>query len=307
MENTGILLDSGTNELEIMEFLVGGSSFGINVAKIKEIVRRTDIRPIPYAHPCVEGVISRRGEVLTVIDLASYLGIEKAEDEKDIFLIAHFNNITVVFHVDAVSAIHRVSWSDIGKPDDFIYGGKDGVVTGICKLTNETMLVVLDFEKIINDINPSAELTITDFSRYEERDRSDKPILIAEDSVFLRKLLLQNLIKAGYSNIISATNGLEAWTSLENLKKEAGNIHEKISCVITDIEMPQMDGLRLIKLIKEDPMLKQLPVIVFSSMIDETMSRKCTEVGADAQLSKPEIAKLITCVDEVLKISSETK
>ena len=298
---TNILLDTGTNELEILEFMIAGKSFGINVAKVKELMQHCEVRFLPNAHQCVEGVFQPRDELYTVLNLAKYLGLPDSENQhKDIYIITSFNNMKVAFHVHGVESIHRYSWTEIEKPDSIIYGGDDGVVTGIVKIEGQ-ISAILDFEKIAFDINPETGLKLSEIDDLGQRERSDKPILIAEDSVLLRKMLLEALHKAGYMNILSFTNGAEAWDKIAKLRDTKENLFESVALVITDIEMPQMDGLHLTKRIKDDPELRKLPVIVFSSIIDEQMQLKCEEVGANAQLSKPEIGKLVSVIDRLIQ------
>ena len=299
---TNILLDTGTNELEILEFTIGGKSFGINVAKVKELMQYCEVRELPSAHPCVEGVFQPRDEVYTVLNLASYLGLPESENTlKDIYIITSFNNIKVAFHVHGVESIHRFSWTEIEKPDSIIYGGDDGVVTGIVKIEGK-ISAILDFEKIAFDINPETGIQLSEIDGLGQRAQSQNPILVAEDSVLLRRMLLEALHKAGYGNILAVTNGAEAWEILLKRKQAGGDLSQSVSLVITDIEMPQMDGLHLTKRIKNDPDLRKLPVVVFSSIIDEQMRLKCEEIGADAQLSKPEIGKLISVIDSLINV-----
>ena len=298
---SNILLDTGTNELEVLEFVIAGNSFGINVAKITELMQAQRLQPMPNAHPCIEGVFQPRSEVYTIVNLALYLGLPPSEvPEKDIYIITSFNNMNVAFHVHAVESIHRISWKAIEKPDTIIYGGDEGVVTGIAKV-GDRIVSILDFEKITFDISPATGIQLSDIEALEARERSDLPILVAEDSTLLRKMLVEALRTSGYTHITITTNGEEAWRFLEETKLHHPNdLFSVVRCVITDIEMPQMDGHRLTKLIKTDPVLRALPVIIFSSLIDETMRLKGQEVGADAQLSKPEIARLVETVDKIL-------
>ncbi|MFW5669739.1 MAG: response regulator, partial [Acetivibrio ethanolgignens] len=123
---------------------------------------------------------------------------------------------------------------------------------------------------------------------------------MAEDSALLSKLISDCLFKAGYNNLTMCNNGAEAWDKLQDYK-EAGKINEKVACVITDIEMPQMDGHRLTKLIKSDETLMAIPVVIFSSLVNEEMRKKGESLGADAQLSKPEIGKLVEAIDKLLE------
>lgn len=295
-EREGILLESGTNEQMILEFKIAGNSFGINVAKISSLMQLQQIQPMPNSHPCVEGIFQTRGEVYTLIDLAAYLGLEKSKKpEKDIYVITSFNKMDVGFHVHEVEGIHRLSWEDIEKPDSIIYGGGDGIVTGIAKAAGR-IISILDFEKITYDISPDTGIKLEEVSAFAGRGEDSAPILVAEDSMLLRKLILEALRTAGFKNITLTTNGAEAWKFLTDCKEHGGDIREDVRLVITDIEMPQMDGHRLTKLIKSDPALKGIPVVIFSSLINDDMRRKGEEVGADAQLSKPEIGNLVGIV-----------
>ena len=298
--DTSILLDAGTNELEILEFNLAGESFGINVAKVKELMQYCEVRSLPNAHPCVEGVFQPRDELFTVLNLAAYLGLPASDNpHKDIYIITSFNKMKVAFHVHGVESIHRFSWTEVEKPDNIIYGGEDGVVTGIVKI-GEKISAILDFEKIAFDINPETGIKLSDVEDLGHRAESESPILIVEDSVLLRKMLMESLHKAGYKNTLSATNGAEAWDMLMKVKENKEGDSPSVSLVITDIEMPQMDGMHLTKRIKDDPVLNKLPVVIFSSIIDEQMRLKCEEVGADSQLSKPEIGSLISVVDRLV-------
>ena len=299
--NTNILLETGTNELEVLEFTIANKSFGINVAKVLELMQAQTPHMIPHAHPCIEGIFQPRDEVYTILDLAQYLGLPPSnEPQKDLYIIANFNQMCVAFHVHTVENIHRVSWEAIEKLDELVYGGMDGVVTGIAKI-NGRIISILDFEKITYDVNPATGVQVTDIPNIESRGKFSRPILVAEDSALLRKLILETLNNAGYANVILASNGSEAWKILNDTKEHSDCIIDDICCVITDIEMPQMDGHRLTKLIKADPQLSCLPVIIFSSLINEEMRYKGAEVGADCQLTKPEIGRLLTEIDKLLQ------
>ena len=294
--DTNILLETGTNELEILEFIIAGNSFGINVAKITELMQRQEVQEMPLSHPCVEGVFQPRNEVYTIVDLAKYLGHGPSEEpEKDIFIISNFNRMNIAFHVHAVESIFRISWQDIEKPDSIIYGGQEGVVTGIAK-ANGRIISILDFEKITFDISPETGIDLNEVKVYSGVDRENTPIVVAEDSALLRNMLSEALHTSGYSNLTILNNGEEAWDYISQFKHD-GSILSKVSCLITDIEMPKMDGHRLTKLIKTDVVLREIPIIIFSSLIDENMHKKGLEVGADEQLSKPEIGSLVKVID----------
>jgi len=294
-----ILLESGTNEIEIMEFTIGGNVFGINVAKVSEIMMPFPVTPMPNAHPAVEGVFKPRDIVITVINLPKHLGFTGDNTEgKDLFIHTNFNTMHVAFRVHTVVGIDRISWQAIQKPDRTIYGGIDGVVTGLAECGGR-LVTILDFEKIVADISPESSIRVSDIALLGPRERNDRSLLMAEDSYMLTELILESLHAAGYVNITKFNNGQEAWEYLCEIRHDS-DIYKKVSLVLTDIEMPKMDGHRLTRLIKDDEILQKIPVVIFSSLIDEQMRLKGIEVGADDQLSKPEIVKLVQTIDHLV-------
>ncbi len=298
-KQTEILLESGTNELEIMEFTIAGEVFGINVAKVKEIMMAQPVKPMQKSHPDVEGIFKPRDTVITVIDLTNYLHLPASTNpEHDIFIITSFNNMDFAFHVHTVVGIDRISWTKMKKPDKIIYGGEEGIATGIAEYDNR-LITILDFEKIVAEISPEVGIQYSDLDRLGERHRIEKTILIAEDSMLLAKMIVESLHRAGYANIIKTDNGQEAWDYLCEVKQSGDPIKEHVSCIVSDIEMPQMDGHRLTKLVKSDPQLKEIPLVLFSSLINEAMRVKGKELGADEQISKPEIANLVGIIDRL--------
>ncbi|ATP39180.1 chemotaxis protein CheV [Solibacillus sp. R5-41] len=300
MENQkGILLESGTNELEIVEFEVANNKFGINVIKVKEIIQPIPVTFIPHVHPHVEGIIQLRGEVLPVVDMLKVLGIptdNRSPQQK--YIVAEFNKQRVVFHVDNVTQIHRISWDQIEKPSDMYQGGTSQVI-GVIK-RNDEMILLLDFERIMVDINPESSISVDAVKKLGKRERTEKKVVIAEDSPLLRKLLFDTMNEAGYVNTEFFENGRDAYEYLEALVKADKNIENHVQMVVTDIEMPQMDGHHLTKKIKEHTDLKKLPVIIFSSLITDDLRHKGDQVGAEEQISKPEIAELILKMDKLI-------
>ncbi|MDE6739178.1 MAG: chemotaxis protein [Lachnospiraceae bacterium] len=295
--DTKILLENGTNELEVLEFKLDGNAYGINVAKIKEIITYEPVTPVPNAHPSIEGIFMPRDTMITAIDLKNCLQRGMAQPG-GLFIITSFNKLDIAFHVDSVVGIHRVSWRDIIKPGSTVSTTEEGVSTGIIKF-EDRLIIVLDFEKIVTDINPETGLKMTDIDELGERQRNDVPILIAEDSPLLNKLIVDSLHKAGYANLIHTENGQQAYDVIQECKRE-GTLKQHVQCVITDIEMPLMDGHRLTKLIKSDEETKDIPVVIFSSLVNDEMKRKGAALGANAQLSKPEIGNLVRTVDELV-------
>ena len=295
---TKILLENGTNELEILEFKLDGNVYGINVAKIKEIITYQPVTPVPNAHPSIEGIFMPRDTMITAIDLKNCLQRGKST-EGGLFIITNFNKLDIAFHVDSVVGIHRVSWKDIIKPGATVSTTEDSISTGIVKI-EDRLIIILDFEKIVSDINPETGLKSTEIDEMGYRERTDIPVLVAEDSVLLNKLIVYSLKKAGYVNLIHTENGQEAYDLIQKFK-EQGSLDKHVKCIITDIEMPLMDGHRLTKLVKEDSETRHIPVIIFSSLVNDEMRRKGEALGADAQLSKPEIGNLVRMVDSLVR------
>jgi two-component system, chemotaxis family, chemotaxis protein CheV len=296
-DKKGILLESGTNELEIVEFSIGSNKFGINVIKVKEIMNPVNITKIPHSHKNVEGIIELRGEVLPVVNVATALGFEQSSNpELDKFIVTEFNKQKIVFHVHQVTQIHRISWDKIDKPSS-VYQGLQSHVTGVVKLNGEVLLL-LDFEKIVVDINPESGINVNQIKKLGKRERSNKKIIIAEDSPLLRKLIHDTLSEAGYENQEFFENGKDAILYLEEIVEDNKKIEDYVQMVVTDIEMPQMDGHHLTKRIKSDTRLAKLPVIIFSSLITDDLRHKGQMVGADGQVSKPEIGELVNLIDE---------
>lgn len=296
--DTKILLEQGTNELEVLEFTLGGNSYGINVAKIKEIITYQAVTPVPNSHPSIEGIFMPRDTMITAIDLKNCLGRGESEP-KGLFIITNFNKLDIAFHVEEVRGIHRVSWRDIIKPDATLSTTEESVATGIIKKDGK-LIIILDFEKIVTDINPETGLKVSEIAELGQRNRSDVPILIAEDSPLLNKLIVDCLKAAGYDNLIHTENGQKAYDVVCQCKAE-GTLKDHVRIIITDIEMPEMDGHRLTKLVKDDPETADIPIIIFSSLVNDEMKRKGESLGANAQLSKPEIGNLVRVVDSLVE------
>ncbi len=298
-DKRGILLESGTNEIEVMEFTIFDSLYGINVAKVKEILVSEPVKPMPHAHPAVEGIFKPRDTVITVVDLPQYLfGRSGEKGPKDLFIVTSFNKMNIAFRVHTVVGISRISWEAIQKPDKTVSGGEDGIATGIAQCGDD-LVTILDFEKIVAEIAPETSIQMSEIDRLGHRDRNDSVIMVAEDSVLLSKMIEEALHKSGYVNTKMFPNGQELWNALETLRGTE-NLRDEVSLVITDIEMPQMDGHRLTKLIKDDREFRRIPVVIFSSLITEEMRRKGKGLGADEQLSKPEIGHLVQVIDHLL-------
>lgn len=292
-----ILLESGTNELEIVMFRVGNGIYGINVLKVREIINVTEITETPNPHPSVKGMVRVREEVIPVIDLSVVLGASKTETtEKNKLIITEFNQIKVAFEVQEVTRIHRISWEQIEKPNE-IQQGPSSIIIGIVKMDNNLSLL-LDYEKIVVDVCPETGIQMEQIKNIEEKDRTNKKIMIAEDSPLLRKAIEDTLTEAGYTNLLFFSDGKELWDRLSPIA--ADDVPNHVDLIITDIEMPRMDGLHLTKKVKDHDDYKHLPVVIFSSLITEGLRHKGEKVGANVQISKPEIVRLIEEIDQLI-------
>lgn len=298
-----ILLESGTNELEVLELGITTDKeqcFGINVAKVREITAPQKVSKLPHSHPHISGLILMRNEILPVINLPRVLGLrEELAWNEGSFIVTEFNEMKVVFHVGWVNQIHRISWEKIEKPSEMLQSG--GSLVGVIKLENK-MIMLLDFEKIVVDINPDTGINVNRLNHVAIRqERESKRILIAEDSGILRKLLEETLAKAGYLQHHIFQDGKQAWEYLLELSSQhKENIQDQVHLLITDIEMPQMDGLHLTKKVKEHEHLQRIPVVIFSSLISESLKHKGEAVGANAQITKPQIDTLVETLDKLI-------
>lgn len=297
-EKKGILLETGTNEFEIVEFSIGEVNYGINVAKVREVITRVPVTKMPQVHPFVDGLFTLRGRVMPLVNLPRCLNAVGSEEPKNI-IVTEINNYNIGFLVDNVSRIHRISWKDM-EPSPEV--GEDSMVVGVIKMPDKIVLL-LDFETIIAKINPEINAKLTTFNNgttVVKESRENMHIVVAEDSPMLRDLLVSTLHEAGYKFVKDFNNGKAAWDYLSILAKEPGPIEDQVKIMISDIEMPQMDGHRLLKLIREDEILANVPVILFSSLINEEMRRKGDNLGANGQISKPEIGQLIDLLDKLI-------
>ena len=254
---------------------------------------------MPHSRPAVEGLFKPRDLVITVVDLPMYLARhEVPKGEKDLFIVTNFNKMYIAFRVHTVVGISRISWKDIQKPDNTVSGGPDGVATGIAQCGDD-LVTILDFERIVAEIAPETTIQMSEVDALGKRSRSIQPIWVAEDSILLSRMIQEALNKAGYTNLRMFPNGAELWEAVQEWKG-AEDQAEHVALIITDLEMPQMDGHRLTKLLKSTDELKDIPVIIFSSLITEEMYIKGKQLGADEQLSKPEIGHLIGVIDHLL-------
>ena len=297
-DKKGILIETGTNEFEIVEFNVGKVNYGINVAKVREVINLVPITKMPQAHPYVDGLFTLRGRVMPLVNLPRCLNQETEDDLKNI-IVTEINNYNIGFLVNSVSRIHRISWTEMEPAPNV---SDSPMVVGIIKMLDK-MVLLLDFEKIIAEINPEINeklTTLPEVTKDIKEQRNDVKVFVAEDSPMLRDLLVQTLHDAGYITTRDFSNGKLAWEALQKIGQEEAPLDDSINILISDIEMPQMDGHHLLTQIREHNKLGKLPVIFFSSLINEEMRRKGEAIGANGQISKPEIRQLIDLIDSLV-------
>ncbi|WP_214753492.1 chemotaxis protein [Exiguobacterium sp. J17977] len=286
-----ILLEAGTNELEIVIFQSGPFIFGINVMKVREIITMLPLTPLPGTPEAIMGLIELRGEVMTVIDLPMVIGHPRDAGDNDRLIVCEFNGEKSVLRVDQVTEIKRISWEQIDTPSD-LARGMQGITNGVVK-TGDQMIILLDYERIALELSRKDIMARESVKRLGARERSNKHVWIAEDSEMLRTLIIDTLDDAGYFNTTIFNNGKEALDAFEQ-----SDVH--CDLLITDIEMPQMDGLHLTKRLRDMDRFADLPIVIFSSLISDDLKHKGDAVGANAQITKPEIGILIATLDEFL-------
>ena len=291
-----ILLESGTNELEVLIFRLAGQAYGVNVAKVREVILPTKVTASPEQPDAVMGMFNLRGKVLPLVDLHHYFDLKPSEDAVDRrrIIVTEFNGQMAAFMVGAVEHIHRISWQAMREVPSIHEEANHFSVTGVTEI-NEQLILMLDFESIVDHIAMSDQLHIGPVANPLGIDRDSKSVFLAEDSRFIAGLMIDLLHKSGYTQAQIFRNGGAAWEALQTLAKNGEPLPELL---ISDIEMPQMDGLALTRRIKEDPKLSSLPVILFSSLITPDTIHKGEQVGALKQINKPQLAELVGIVDE---------
>lgn len=294
----GILLDAGTNELEVLVFRMGAQRYGVNVAKVREVIRGETPSEPPKMHPSVIGVINKRGQLIPLVDLGKHLGMEPVDvasiaDAR--IIVTEFNGMAVGFVVEAVERIHRLGWDrvktvpEMGEADE---GVNYSTCTGIIQF-EEYLLLMIDFESITDSIRMEDRLHVSHVENELGVDRESVKIVMAEDSAFMRDAIGRVFETSGYSRFEIFPDGAAAWRAIH----ASANTGDTPDIVISDIEMPGMDGLRLTKEIKNDPRLAHIPVVLFSSLITDENKKKGEQVGADLQISKPELLEIVKIVD----------
>ncbi|MDZ7619001.1 MAG: chemotaxis protein, partial [Patescibacteria group bacterium] len=293
-----ILLESGTNELELLVFDVADYTFGINVAKVREVLPTAEITRLPKAHSSVRGVFKLRNRVIPCVSLLDHLGIEPTQpNSESTMILSDFNQQQTAFLVDSVERIHRLSWENI-----LSVPGLEALshtpVTALARCDNR-LIVMLDFEMILDDVT----------DQYFRTDSVDNPmglpreklrIVLAEDSPTVREAVTTTLRNSGYKCLHYFENGAEAWKWIEQQLAKSGGEGDIADLIISDVEMPQVDGFHLTKRIKSHPTLRKVPVLLYSSIITPDNFKKGQAVGADAQIAKPELKRIVALADELI-------
>jgi two-component system chemotaxis response regulator CheV len=309
MKQTNILLESDTNELEIVEFRVDELDsngnlipchYGVNVAKVREIIRLPQVTKALNTSDAVEGMIKLREKVIPVLNLSKILNKYTGDMIADRVIVLEFNNLMVGVLVHSVSRIYRISWKNVEAPSSAVYSDQ---ITGLVKM-DDRIILVLDFEKIVAEFCSASALKPLEPEQLqisEAHDRTSKTILVADDSPFIRSTMCSSLRGAGY-NVIEAVNGAEAWDKIRDLilRCDADGIplRSKLQLLITDVEMPQMDGLHLTSTVRKEKNPQELPIIIFSSLASEDNIRKWHDLGAQQILTKPDLPNLVKYADQ---------
>jgi two-component system chemotaxis response regulator CheV len=302
-----ILLDAGTNELEVLVFSLAGGWFGVNVAKVREVIRPVALVASPHRHASVMGMFNIRGSVLPVVDLAKHLGMVRPVKEGEPqpegrVILTEFNHFRCGFRVDTVEQIYRISWSRVRPAPDTALASVGGKATAEVAVSSTTgviemdgrLILMVDFESVADSILHEKKLHIREVENTDGVDRASKRVVLVEDSPFMRKLVHETFVRSGYTGVEVYSDGQAAWEAVS--APGAG----PFDAIVSDIEMPRMDGLRLCKQIKEHAALKDVPVVLFSSLISEDNLKKGRQVGADLQVAKPELAEMVRIVDRAV-------
>lgn len=304
----GILLRSGTNEVEFIEFTLGGTSFGINVAKVQRVIARSgsQITRADQNSKDILGMVYVQEKPILLIDLRSVLGIQPAaqNEDRELILVTRFNKKTTAFLIDGVNKIHRTSWTEYEPMSGTsIADNMGGYVTGTIKIEGRVVLI-LDLEHLMLEYLPAEQQAPVEVAPERKQLRQNVRIIYAEDSPVVRKLMIKTLHEGGYTQVESFPHGQAAFERLEEIREKAvaeeKSILDYVDCIITDIEMPQMDGLTLCRMVKESTGGGHIPsVVVFSSLVNQEMAQKCKAVGADAQISKPHGGEILRILDDL--------
>lgn len=308
---TAKVLKAGTNEMELVDFRifkqvgerVYEGIYGVNVSKVREIIKIPKLTELPGAPEYIEGIFDLRGVVIPVVNLAKWMGIKTPEDDrkKSRVVIAEFSKILVGFIVSEAKRIRRISWADIEPATFSSSGSSDGAldrskVTGVTKIENDDVLLILDFESIVKDLglyHPSVEVD-------SEIEQFSGMAMVLDDSLTARKIVKDTLEKMGL-RVVEAVDGSEGLEKLAELHRTYGDkLSSELKIIVSDVEMPRMDGFHFAANVKDDARYRNIPIVFNSSISDHFSNDRGREAGGEGYLVKfdanvfvPEIAKVI--------------
>jgi len=287
----------GTNEMELVDFrirkMIGNKVYegiyGVNVSKVKEIIRLPKLTEIPGVPDFIEGIFDLRGVVIPVVNLAKWMGGEIPEDaNKDArVIITEFNNILIGFVVHDAKRIRRINWKDI-EPASFTAGAGDSAldknkITGVTRIEDDQVLLILDLESVVQDLG--LYQPATDIPDGEEYNFSGT-VLLLDDSLTARKIVKEALEKMGFS-VVEASDGKEGLQKLEELfNVYQSAVSENVKLIVSDVEMPLMDGFHFAAKVKEDNRFSSIPIVFNSSISDHFSELRGKEAGGEAYLVK---------------------
>jgi two-component system chemotaxis response regulator CheV len=298
---------AGTNKLEILMFTLGvdGASgrremFGVNVFKVREVMRIPELTRAPEMPPAVAGMVSLRGRLVPVIDLAKYAGLEVGA-RPAIMIVTEFNGQVQGLLVEAVDTILRLDWSQMRVPPQMLAGKASGLVTAVTELADGRLAMMLDVEQLLADTGTAPEASV--YKTSGPRPAAGRTVLFADDSAIARSQIVRTLDALEVAHI-ATRNGVQAWQELtriaESARAEGREARDAVQLVLTDVEMPEMDGYMLAKRIKADKRFKGVPVIMHSSLSGASNQQLGHSVGIDEYVSKFEPAKLAAAISRQL-------
>ena len=310
------VLKTGSNEMELVDFRIFKKTeskvyegiYGVNVAKVREIIKMPNLTELPGVPEYIEGIFDLRGVVIPVVNLAKWMNIIEPTNEVTIkprVIIAEFSSILIGFIVHEAKRIRRINWKDI-EPANFSAnaGALDkGKITGVTRIENDEVLLILDLESIVEELgiySPKIEVEI------DENKKLKGTALVLDDSSTARKLVKDALEKMGLS-VVEAKNGVEGIERMNELYERFGdNITKEVRVILSDIEMPQMDGYRFASTIKDDERFRAIPIVFNSSLSNEYSEAKSKEAGGDAYITKFDASVFYQEVQRVIESHSQS-
>lgn len=299
---------AGTNKLEILMFSLGKDvrtgreeTFGINVFKVREVMRIPEITRAPEMPASVEGMVSLRGALVPVIDLAKYIGIE-TEGKPEIMIVTEYNGHTQGFLVKAVDNILRLDWSAMRVPPAMLAAEMGGLVTAVTELKDKRLVMMMDVEKVLSETTHFDSDGLI-FKSVKPLGKANRTVFFADDSSVARNQIAKTL-DAMQVNHISAINGQQAWIELTKMADYADAsqmpLKEMLQVILTDVEMPEMDGYMLTRKIKADKRFAGIPVLMHSSLSSLSNQQLGKAVGVDEYVPKFEPQKLAQALARLL-------